>query len=305
MNPDPNLMPADPRVQPSAPIQPQPITAPGITTQPEVKFDSTVPQQAPAPQPMFSPTTPPMPGQPMPVQAPMPAQSQPVFTPMAASQMPNRGFNKKILIVIGAVVAFIAIVAVAVLVFSKAALIGSLSPDSYEGVNYQRPTSWTKDTSGSGYISYHPTNSVGKGSDGKPTYALKMNISAQKNIFGSSPDKLSPSDKATLLATIDKEVTDASSEILPSKSEIGCDTAPIYKDKPKKVDIPNAFIAIKYSLTCSSGTGSTMTTFYYTIIDVVPNDKDVEYIMNIGAASKNTYDTNLVKADKIIGSISF
>lgn len=241
-----------------------------------------------------------MPGQPYPSQ---PAAGG--FTPMAASQMPKPRGKKKLFIIAGVVLGLIVIGVAIFLITSKAALIGSLSSDTYEGLTYQRPTNWEKDTSGTGTVGYHPKTTLGKGSDGKPTYTLKMNVSFQKDIFPSAPNDLSASDKATLQDIIDQEISDASSDLLPNKFEVGCDTSPVYLDKPKKMDVKNSFLAVKYSFTCKSGTGSSETTFYYTVVDVIPNNKNNEFIIDIGAASKSIYDSNKTKIDNILSSVSF
>lgn len=308
MDPNSNTPPTNPVPMPqpdySAPQQPAPEPtpeqpAPNNPVPPQPMNEPFPAQPDPVPQPMFSPMTPPMPGQPM---VPMPGQP---FKPMANSQMPQQKSKKK-LIIIGGVVGALVIVGVGAFIFaSKAALIGSLSSESYEGLNYKRPASWIKDASKSNAVTYHPKTSLGKNDGGQPTYALQMNVSAQKDVFHSVPDDLNAGDKAALQKIIDQEIDQASSDILPSKYDVGCDDNPVFKDKPKKIDIKDSFLAVKYSFTCKSGTGSNATTFYYSVLDVVPNNKDIEYVVNIGAASESIYTQNLTKIDDIVTNVSF
>lgn len=308
MNPDTNLPPSpDPDMQsqptsqdlPAESIPPM-APAPEAPGQTQAMHDPSAQQPAPAPQPMPVTTTPTMPEQ------PISAQPQPLYTPEAASQVSKGKSGKKTLFLIGGIIVVLVVIGAAIAIFaSKSALIGSLVPDSYEGLKYQRPSTWVKDTSETSAVGYHPKASLGKSSDNKPTYALKMNISAQKNVFQSTPNNLKPADKKALQSVIDTEISQASSKLLPSKSGVGCDTDPTYKDPPKKVTLGNSFLAVKYSFTCTSGIGSKQTAFYYVVLDIVPNDTDIEYILNIGAASKQVYDTNMSKIDTIIGSVTF
>ncbi len=289
MNPDTNVPPTlspdmQPEPMPIEPLAPQTILA------------EEMPQPITQPEP--APYVEPVPVQP--IQAP-----QPLYTPQAASQQ-SKGKSKKKLFIIAGILALLVVIGAAVAVFtSKATLIGSLSKDSYEGLKYQRPTSWIRDTSDSTAVGYHPQASLAKDSAKKPTYALKMNVSAKKNVFQSTPNNLKAADKKALQTVIDKEITQASTDLLPAKSEVGCDTNPVYQDKPKKITLANSFLAVKYSFSCKSGSGSKETTFYYVVLDLVPKDKDIEYILNIGAASKQVYDANHIKIDSILNSISF
>jgi hypothetical protein len=291
---------------PAFPMTPTPAMDPGLAPQPPTE-----------PLPMLNPDVPPaapvatgpvMPGQPMPgplVPGQPPMGAQPPFTPMAASQMPKSGGKKKLRIIIGgAVGVLLVLVIIFVVVFSKAALVGKLGSDSFEGLNYKSPVSWTKDTSKKDIVSYHPKKSLGKNSSGSSTYALEMGVSAKKDIFGSIPNDLSASEKAQLQSIIDKEIDSAAQDIMPSKSDIGCSTDPVYKDKPVKIDVKDTFLAVKYSFTCKNGFGSSATTSYYSFVDIVPNDKDVEYLLHVGAASESVYTTNLDKINEIINSVS-
>ena len=290
MDPDTHVPPT-----PEAEMQPEPM----LQTQPVEPASPSLPETVP--QPIAEPATMHDPSVQQAIAAP-----QPIYTPMAVSQMPKGKSKKKLAIIAGIIIALIVILGgVLIILASKTALIGPLSLDSYEGLNYKRPTSWIKDSSETNAIGYHPKTSLGNGSDNKPTYALKMNVSAQKNVFHSTPNDLKPADKSALQTVIDKEVNNAATTLLPAKSQVGCDTDPTYKDKPKKVTLPGSFLAVKYSFTCKSGSGSSETTFNYIVLDVVPNDKDIEYILNIGAASKQIYDSNLTKINNIINSISF
>jgi hypothetical protein len=330
MNPDMNMPPTNPGIppQPAMPVapmppqpqmqqpgsefqQPAPMQQPAYAPQPQPQgmYDPYAPAPMPAPQPMFTPVSGPMPAQmpPQPMGMPMqPGMMQPSFTPMAASQMPQSGGKKKLFIILGAVFALLVISGIMFVLFlPKGSKIGSLSSDSYEGINYKRPTAWEKDTSESGIIGYHPKQSNGSKSNGKPTYDLKMNITVSKSVFDTAPNDMSASYKSQLQTVIDKDIEQASTDLLPTKSSVGCDETPVFKDKPAKIDVPGTFLSIKYSFTCKTGSGSTATTFYYTVVDVVPNDKNTEYIMDIGAASQSLYDGNLSKINDILSSISF
>ena len=313
MNPDttnvpPTPEPVMPTEQPATdipiqqPVESQPVEfeQPIETTEPIEPTEPIETQPIAEPQPMFSPMTPSMPGQPS-----VPSPS-PIYTPPASAQQSKKTNKKKIfLIAAGLLILLLVIVGLIAAFASKPALIGPLSQDSYEGLNYVRPTTWVKDTTEDNAVGYHPKSSLGKGTDSLPTYSLKMNVSAQKNIFKSTPNKLKPADKTALQVVIDKEINTASKDLLPAKSKVGCDTDPAYNDKPRKVALTNSFLAVKYSFTCNSGTGSSETTFYYAVIDVVPNDRDIEYVLNIGAASKKVYETNLKQIDGILNSVSF
>jgi hypothetical protein len=325
MNPDMNVPPAaGPGVppQPGAPMPGQPMPgqpmgmpmpgpapqpmgmpapAPEMMPQAMPSPDMSMPAPAPAPQPMFTPMTGPMPNQPMGGQP----SFQPAFTPMAASQMSGGGSKKKLFIIIGIVIVLLGLGGGGFFLFSRTALVGSLSSDSYKGLNYKRPASWIKDTSSSTSVSYHPKQSVGKNASGDPTYALKMGVHAEEDIFEDTPDNMTASYKSALQAAIDDSIAKASSDILPSKSDVGCDESPVYKDKPKKIDVTNSFLAISYSFTCKATSGGTQTTFYFDVVDVVPNNKNIEYVVEMGAGSESVYNTNHSKITEILSSVGF
>ena len=245
--------------------------------------------------------------QPAPV---MPTVNNPVgvgsFQPIAPLQpMPQQRSKKKLFIILGVLLGLITIGALLVVFVFRTSIIGSLSSDTFEGATYQRPSGWEKDTSQSDIVVYHPKSALTKTSSGEPAYAIKMQISAQKGQFGVKPSEMKASDKAALANYIDKEISKASTEILPSKYDVGCNDDPTYMDNPVKANITNAFLDIKYSFVCKATAGKNSQTFYFKVIDVVPNDKDVEYVIVIGAASREIYNTNLPKIDKILDSISF
>jgi len=291
MDPNTNLPPVPPQPAPQIPVQP-PMPQPVAETPQALPPEPSVPAAAPAPELGLQPVS-------------MPLPSQEVPAPMAIPETPPKKSRRMLLIILGVVLVLLIISAAVFIVASKATLIGSLSSDNYEGLTYQRPASWVKDSTANGTVGYHPKTSLGKGSDGKPTYALKMNVSAQKDVFHSVPNALKASDKAALQAIIDDEIKNASTDLLPTKSEVGCDTSPAYQDKPKKITISNSFLAVKYSFTCNSSSNGSATTFYYTVVDAVPNDKDIEYIVDVGAASSAIYKNNLTKIENILSNISF
>ncbi|MDB5183316.1 MAG: hypothetical protein JWO47_1100 [Candidatus Saccharibacteria bacterium] len=283
------VMPAAEQPSPVQTIVPEAVAGQPLGTQPA--FGSEMPAA--------------ISGQPLPQQPFTPMGGQPPFTPMAASQQPKPK-GKKMLIIIGGAVLALIIVAVAVFMLtSKAALVGSLSSDSFQGLTYKRPASWVKDTSSSTAVNYHPKVSLSKSSSGDPSYALKMNVSAQKNIFGSVPNDLTAPNKAALQKVIDQEISAASKDILPAKADVGCTDDPVFADKPQKIDVANSFLAVKYSFTCKSGTGSSATVFHFSVVDVVPNKADIEYLVYMGAATESIYKTNLSQIDKILSSVSF
>jgi hypothetical protein len=305
-------MTTQPIYGPAAPVAPSQPNFAAPVDNPNMMPQQPVMQAPPVPQPMFTPMTGPLPAQPMsqPGAQPMgqPAFRPPSaggFTPMSASQMSGSSNKKKPFIIAGIAIAVLIVVGLAVMLVTRTSLVGSLSQDSFKGINYKRPSSWEKDTSSSRSVKYHPKQSTGKASDGLTTYALRMGVHAEENIFLDAPKDMTDSYKARVQKIIDETVAKASTELLPSKYDVGCDEAPSYKDGPKRVDLPNAFMAIRYSFTCKSNSGSNSQTFYFSVLDVVPNDKNTEYVVELGAATQSIYNTNQSKINQILDSITF